>query len=110
MLNLQQQKHQADSQQDMSDSSHPGDGGIRASGEIGPHDLGYPACRQHYGGQIQSNVIGEQHPPGLCSGEGQVLFQHHQQQEKHHPQQEVMGMYHRESSLAVKPLNLVNSR
>ena len=75
-LDLQQQKHQADSQQNVPDPGHAGDRRVRASGEIGPNDLGYPAHDQHDGGQIQPDVVDRQHPPGLFSGKGQVLFQY----------------------------------
>ena len=80
---LQQQKHQADSQQNVSDPRHAGDCRIRALGEIGPHDLGHPAYHQHDGGQVQPDMIDRQYPPRFRSGEGQILFQHQQQKEKH---------------------------
>ena len=46
-----------------------------ATGSL-PKHLGHPAHHEHYGGQVQPDMIDGQHPPGFCSGERQALLQH----------------------------------
>ena len=72
---LEQQKHQADAQQDMTYPGNAGDRRAHSGREFLPHHLHNTAYNKHYSRQIQADVIYCQYAAGFCPGEGKALFQ-----------------------------------
>ena len=72
-FDLQKQQHQTEAQQDMTNPGHARDGCVYAGGKLGSQYLDHTPGHQHGDGQVQSNVINDQHPSGTCVGEGEVF-------------------------------------
>ena len=105
-LELQQHQHHADAQQDVPDAGNAGDRSIGPLGKLGAQHLCHAAHHHHHGGDVQTDLIGQDRFAGLGGGKGKALFQQEKQQEEQHSQQKVVGVHHCKGGLAGKAVEL----
>lgn len=70
---LHQQKHQTDTQQNMTNSTNTGNRGTRTGEKCSSQNLGYAPHYKYHGGQVKANMIGGQYPAGFSSSERKAL-------------------------------------